>query len=74
MSYGKVINGGAQMRKGVTKGINDKLTAHGKEVDRRQSVATAVVNAYKIDTLSNQHTNNVSAGGKFVKGTRPERV
>lgn len=74
MSYGKVINGGAQMRKGVTKGINDKLTAHGKEVDRRQAVATAVGNAYKVDTLSNQHTNNVSAGGKFVKGTRPERV
>lgn len=74
MSYGKVINGGAQMRKGVTKGINDKLGSRSKEDDRRQSVATAVVNAYKIDTLSNQHTNNVSAGGKFVKGTRPERV
>jgi hypothetical protein len=74
MSYGKVINGGAQMRKGLTKGVNDKLSSRSKEDDRRQSVATAVVNAYKIDTLSNQHTNNVSAGGKFVKGTRPERV
>lgn len=74
MSYGKVINGGAQMRKGLTKGVNDKLSTRSKEDDRRQSVATAVVNAYKIDTLSNQHTNNVSAGGKFVKGTRPERV
>ena len=74
MSYGKVINGGAQMRKGLTKGVNDKLSTRSKEDDRRQSVAAAVVNAYKIDTLSNQHTNNVSAGGKFVKGTRPERV
>ena len=73
MSYGKVINGGAQMRKGNTKGINDKLSARSKDDDRRQNVATAVVNAYKIDTLSNQHTNNVN-GGKFVKGTRPERV
>ena len=29
MSYGKVINGGAQMRKGVTKGIGDYGNAFG---------------------------------------------
>lgn len=74
MSYGKVINGGAQMRKGLSKGVNDKLSTRSAEDSRRQTVATAVNNAYKIDTLSNQHTNNVSAGGKFVKGTRPAKV
>lgn len=74
MSYGKVINGGAQMRKGVTKGINDKLTAHGKEVDRRQAVATAVGNAYKVDTLSSQHTNNVRNSGKFQKPSVPKNI
>jgi hypothetical protein len=71
--YGKVINGGAQMRKGVTKGINDKLNAHSKENDRRQTVATAVGNAYKVDTLSSQHTNNVN-GGKFQKPSVPKNI
>lgn len=73
MSYGKVINGGAQMRKGLTKGVNDKLSTRSKEDDRRQSVATAVNNAYKVDTLSSQHTNNVN-GGKFQKPSVPKNI
>lgn len=74
MSYGKVINGGAQMRKGLTKGVNDKLSTRSAEDSRRQSVATAVNNAYKVDTLSSQHTNNVSAGGKFQKPFVPKNI
>ena len=66
MSYGKVINGGAQMRKGVTKGINDKLASRSSEDDRRATVAGAVLNAYKVNTVSSQHTDN-SNKGKFTK-------
>ena len=64
--YGRVINGGAQMRKGVSKGINDKLAGHSGENDRRAKVAGAVRNAYTVNTVSSQHTNN-SDKGKFTK-------
>lgn len=66
MSYGKVINGGAQMRKGVTKGINDKLASRSAEDDRRAAVAGAVASAYKVNTISSQHTNGTK-GGSFTK-------
>ena len=71
--YGKVINGGAQMRKGVTKAINDKLTTRTDEHSRREKVAVAVRDVYKVNTLSDQHTQNIN-GGKFQKGTRPAKV
>jgi len=71
--YGKVINGGAQMRKGVTKGINDKLSTRASEDSRRQKVAVAVRDVYKVNTLSDQHTQNIN-GGNFQKGTRPAKV
>jgi hypothetical protein len=64
--YGKVINGGAQMRKGLTKGINDKLASRSAEDDRRATVANAVGSAYKVNTISSQHTNN-SNKGQFTK-------
>ena len=73
MSYGKVINGGAQMRKGLTKNINNKLEGHKAENERRAKVATAVGNAYKVDTLSSQHTNNVR-GGSFQKPSVPSKI
>ena len=71
--YGKVINGGAQMRKGVSKAINDKLTTRTNEYSRREKVAVAVRDVYKVNTLSDQHTQNIN-GGKFQKGTRPAKV
>ena len=74
MSYGKVINGGAQMRKGLTKGVNDKLSSRSKEDSRRQGVATAVNDAYKVRTLSTQHTNNVRNSGKFEKPFVPKNI
>lgn len=72
-AYGKVISGGAAMTKGVSKGINDKLDERKKEYARRDKVAGAVVNAYKVDTLSTQHVQTIN-GGSFVKGTRPAKV
>ena len=54
------------MRKGLTKGINDKLASRSGEDDRRATVATAVNNAYKVNTVSSQHTNDTN-GGKFTK-------
>ena len=72
--YGKVISGGEQMRKGVSKGINDKLKGHATENSRRAAVATAVGDAYKVNTVSSQHTNNVSKGGKFTKPSVPANV
>ena len=74
MSYGKVISGGAKMSKGLSKGINDKLAKFADSHKRSQTIATAVGNAYKVDTLSNQHTNNVKQFGKFTPGTRPAKV
>lgn len=73
MSYGRVISGGKQMSKGLTKGINDKLAGFEGENKRRAAVADAVANVYKVRTLSDQHTNNVN-GGKFTKGTVPAKV
>jgi hypothetical protein len=67
MSYGTVINGGAQMRKGLSKSINDKLVDHAAENGRRDQVAKAVNNAYTVNTVSSQHTNNVKNSGKFTK-------
>lgn len=72
--YGKVISGGKQMSKGLTKGINDKLDSRGSEDSRRAAVAGAVCDAYKVNTVSSQHTNNVSKGGKFTKPSVPSKV
>lgn len=63
--YGRVISGGAKMSKGVSKGINDKLSSRSKEDDRRENVAGKVRQAFTVRHLSDQTTNNVSAGGKF---------
>ena len=72
-SYGQVLSGGASMRKGLTKDINDKHKSREGEIDRRDTVAKAVNNAYKVNTVSSQHTNNVK-GGKFTKPSVPSKV
>jgi hypothetical protein len=63
--YGKVISGGAKMSKGLSKGINNKLEGFADENKRRATVAGAVRQAFTVRHLSDQTTNNVSAGGKF---------
>lgn len=72
--YGKIINGGAQMRKGVSGGINDKLDTRKAERSRAQGIATQVVDAYKVRTLSSQHTNEVKQFGQFKKPSVPKNV
>lgn len=72
--YGKVISGGKQMSKGLTKGINDKLAGHSADDKRRESVAAAVRNAFTVRHLSDDTTNNVSAGGKFKTPSVPAKV
>jgi hypothetical protein len=62
--YGTVISGGKQMSKGLTKGINDKLSGFSDENKRRATIATAVNNAFTVRHLSDQTTNN-SNNGKF---------
>ena len=74
MSYGKVISGGASMRKGLTNGINEKVSSREKEYSRRDSVAAQVVDAYKTRVLSNQSINDVRNGDKFKKGSVPSKV
>ncbi len=71
--YGKVISGGDAMRKGVSKGINNKLSARESEISRRETTAKAVKDAYKVNTLSEQHVQKIN-GGSFTKGVRPSRV
>ena len=71
--YGQVLSGGASMRKGLSKDINDKHKSRESEDARREVVATAVNNAYKVNTASSQHTNNVK-GGKFTKPSVPSKV
>ena len=73
MNYGKVISGGAQMRKGLTKGINSKLEGFEEENERRAKVADAVREAFTVRVLSEQTVNNTK-GGKFTPGTRPAKV
>lgn len=62
------------MRKGLSKDINDKHKSRESEDARREVVATAVNNAYKVNTVSSQHTNNVSKGGKFTKPSVPSKT
>jgi hypothetical protein len=64
MSYGKVISGGAAMRKGLTKGVNDKLKSFADGHSHAKTIATAVNNAFTVRHLSDQTTNN-SNKGKF---------
>jgi hypothetical protein len=72
--YGKVISGGAQVQKTGGKSINNKLTTFAAGHSRAQTIATAVGNAYKVDTLSTQHTNDIRQFGKFKKPSVPKNV
>jgi hypothetical protein len=72
--YGQVLSGGASMRKGLSKDINDKHKSRESEDARREVIATAVNNAYKVNTVSSQHTNNVRNSGKFTKPSVPKNV
>ena len=74
MHYGTIINGGAPMRKGVTKEINDKLEGLAENRARGEKIAKAVEEAYKVNTLSSQHTDNVKQRGQFEKPKQVKNV
>ena len=66
-SYGQVIDGGSQMRKGVTKGINDKLDALEDKRKAREKLANEVKQAFKGQNLSSPKINNIQVGQKSTK-------
>ena len=66
MSYGKIISGGKQMSKGLSKNINDKLDNFAAGHAHAASIAKAVNSAYKDGIVNDPHTNNVK-GGTFTK-------
>jgi hypothetical protein len=72
--YGKVISGGAQVQKVGGGAINKKLSAFADGHGRSEQIANAVNKAFTVKLLSDQATNNVSAGGKFKKVTPPSKV
>lgn len=72
--YGKVINGGASMRKGLTKGINDKLEEFAESHGRSKTIATAVNNAFKQTNLSEPTTGREVNGGSFLRAKANRNV
>lgn len=73
MSYGKVISGGKQMTKGLSKGINDKLEEFAEGHKYAAKLAVAVRDTFNQNPLSDPHYNNVN-GSKFTKPKLPSKV
>lgn len=73
MSYGKVISGGKQMTKGLSKGINDKLEEFAEGHKYAAKLAVAVRDTFNQNPLSGPHLNNVN-GSKFTKPKLPSKV
>lgn len=69
-SYGQVINGGAQMRKGLGKGINDKLEDFAEDKQSRKMLSDSVKRVIFKGQLSEPKLNNVD-GKKF---TSPKKI
>jgi len=74
MNYGKVISGGKQMSKGLTKGINDKLEEFAETIPRQQMIATSVNNAFKQKNLSDPTTGRDQKGGSFLRAKANRNV
>ena len=72
--YGQVLSGGASMRKGLSKDINDKHKSREGEIDRREVIAGAVRKAFTVKSLSTPQTNNIHKNGKFTKPSVPSKV
>lgn len=71
--YGKVINGGARMTRGLTGGINDKIEGLHSKHAKADALAKAVVAAYtdRRENLSNPHLNQGINVGKFNQFKKP---
>ena len=74
--YGKIISGGARMTKGLTKGVNNKLSGFAGSHDRAAALAASVRKAFTQNPLSDPHLNNINvkAGKKFTTPKLPEKV
>ena len=75
-AYGKVISGGKAMTNGLTKGINKKLDVFSESHKRSKTLATAVLNTYNQNPLSEPHKNNinVAAAKKFTVPKLPSKI
>lgn len=62
--YGRVISGGAQMRKGVTKSINDKLEDFAEKHERSEKIAGTVRKGMDNVVMEGPRRLKVN-GGKF---------
>ena len=60
--YGRVISGGAPMRKGVTGGINDKLDQLEDKREKRETLANTVKQGFNQKNLSDPTWNNIQVG------------
>jgi len=76
MSYGKVISGGKQMTKGLSKGINDKLEEFAEGHKYAAKLAVAVRDTFNQNPLSGPHLNNVNVAAKkkFTIPKLPSKV
>lgn len=75
-AYGKVISGGKQMTAGLTKGINKKLDAFADSHKSSKILATAVLNTYNQNPLSDPHKNNINVAAvkKFTVPKLPSKI
>jgi hypothetical protein len=73
MSYGKVISGGKQMSKGLTKGINEKREEFMESKTRAKTLATSVQQAFTKNNLSENQTQDVN-GRSFKTPKVPSKV
>lgn len=81
MSYGRVISGGKQMTKGLTKGINDKLDQLEDKREKRETLANTVKGAFAQKDLSSPNWNDIQVnqpstkfgGKKGTNMTSPKR-
>jgi len=65
--FGRVISGGAQMRNGLTKGINSKLEGFAKEQDRRKMLCDVVKKEFSVKNLSDNNWNDIDVGQRGNK-------
>jgi len=62
--YGRVIDGGKQMTKGVHKPINSKLESFAESHAHGESIAKRAVEALGHENFSDQHIQNLNAKRK----------
>lgn len=65
--FGRVIDGGSRMTKGLTKGINGKLDNLEDTRERRKSLADTVKAGFKVNNLSAPTWNNIQVGQTSTK-------